>query len=81
MISFDKKDKFVAVVSSKKVIILSLEEEMLGQIVQEYQINLNTYTDIHDIIIDSKDCTAMLFKCYIACKLAGLTNIHIFDIN
>ena len=40
---FDKRDKYVAVVSSTKIIIISLMKGTIGEIIQEYTINLDAY--------------------------------------
>ena len=80
-IVFDKKDRFVALVSLTQIIIISLIKGEIGKIVQNYQIDLDNYTMINDVIIDSSACMPGTYKCVIASKVSHQTSIHIFDIN
>jgi hypothetical protein len=46
-----------------------------------YNLDTNQYTQIYDLILDSKDCEEGRYRCVICAKLAGLTNMHVFDIH
>ena len=79
-IEFDKQDKYMAIVSTTRVVILALDKGIhKPMIIQDFKIDINKYTQIHDIVLDSQNSER--YFCWIACKLSGLTNIHIFDIN
>ena len=77
---FDRNDKYVAVVSDIQIIIISLKKKNIGKIVQNYQIDLEAYQCINDIILDSSGCERGDYQCVIACRMNQSTNIHIFDI-
>jgi len=56
-ILFDKRDQYVSIVSAKGIIVISMHPQNRGQIVQEYMIDIERYTGIFDIIMDSKGAT------------------------
>lgn len=50
---FDKGDKYVTLASSDQVIVFSLMKDSTGEMIQNYTIDSEKYSQIYDIIFDS----------------------------
>ena len=47
---------------------------------QTYDLDLDKYESINDIIFDSYGCIKPEYRCFIACKVIEQRNIHIWNI-
>jgi len=75
----------MAIYSRTSLVVLSLDESSMGQVVFKHTIDSEVYRGIYHVNLKMNEGSVTgdvlsQFKCLIACKKVGVTSIDIFDV-